>query len=84
MKDGQIVWQAQCQHCGWKDPQMSVDIEEVKARAAQHLQACPDAAAPVSQPEEIASGLPVLDLEDADVPPLQLGPMWDGNLEEEP
>jgi hypothetical protein len=28
-------------------------------------------------------GLPVLDLEDADVPPLQLGPMWDGNLEEQ-
>jgi hypothetical protein len=29
------------------------------------------------------NGIPVLDLEDADFPPLQLGPMWDGNLEEE-
>ena len=33
-----------------------------------------------SEPEEG----PVLDLDEADVPPLQLGPMWDGNLEEKP
>ena len=32
-----------------------------------------------SEPEEGS----LLDLEDADVPPLQLGPMWDGNLEED-
>ena len=37
MKDGQIVWQAQCAHCGWKDPEYVRDIATGEAHAAEHL-----------------------------------------------
>ncbi len=37
MKDGQIVWQVQCQHCGWKDPDYGTDIDVGKVHAAEHL-----------------------------------------------
>lgn len=39
MKDGKIVWQAQCQYCGWKDPEYGTDLKAAQDHAAAHLQA---------------------------------------------
>lgn len=39
MKDGHIVWQAQCQDCGWKDPDYGTDLDASQAHAAAHLAA---------------------------------------------
>jgi hypothetical protein len=36
MKDGQIVWQCQCQHCGWKGS-MTTDVTRSHEEARQHL-----------------------------------------------